>query len=170
MKGRTILLALAALIVVGVVAAAIIPKGTAQYSPIDSPTDTTTKTAPQSGGTQEVTLSLKNGNYVVTPGKLQAGVPVKMTVDLTTVTGCTTDIVIPSMNVRKRVSPEDNVITFTPLQTGTIKMSCSIGMARGSFEVVAESGQGFAVAPEKQDIPSGGSCGANGGGCGCGMR
>jgi hypothetical protein len=186
-KGRTILIVLAAFVVIGIIIAAVIPKGSATQTTTSQQSTTTQQDTQLSttsqdnratiqNGIQEVTLSLSRGNYVVAPSTLKAGVPVKMTVDLTTVTGCTTDIVIPALGVRKRVSPGDNVITFTPIQTGTIKMSCSMGMAQGSFAVVAEQGQEkqyqTAPAPQTQNIPSGGSCGmkAGSGGCGCGAR
>jgi plastocyanin domain-containing protein len=112
-----------------------------------------------------------------------------MTVDLSTVTGCMRTIVIPAMNVRKTVNANDNVISFTPLKTGTIKMSCGMGMGVGDFTVIsgqsaadsseqnsansAEGGQNAKstitpVTDADQKVPAGGSCGAAGGGCGCG--
>ncbi len=129
---------------------------------------------------QKVTLSLQNFQYVLEPSTLKVGVPVEMTVDLSTVTGCTRTIVIPDFNVRAQVSEGKNVISFTPTKTGTIQMSCGMGMARGSFTVTQEGTaqaltQGSQVQNTAIQAPSSqaqASCsmdtGASGG-CGCGM-
>lgn len=181
MKGKTILAAIAILIAVGVIAIALLPKGTAnQYTPTQTTTDTPTLNGIGNGEVQEATLKIENYKYVVTPSTLKAGIPVRMTVDLNTVTGCTRSVTIPAFGVNKRVSNGDNVITFTPLKTGTIKMSCSMGMATGSFTVVADDSAAKTASPTinavgispvtdaEQKLPSGGSCGSGGGGCGCG--
>jgi uncharacterized protein len=165
MKGRTILIALAAFIIVGVLAAALVSRGGAQgqrnSAQVDSGITSTIggQVAVVNGGVQDVTLSLKNGYYVVTPSSVVAGVPVRMTVDLRTVTGCTKDVVIPSLGIRKRVSSGDNVISFTPLKTGTVQMSCSMGMATGSFEVVASEADSAVVSDATTNVQAVGSQG-----------
>ena len=180
MKGTNILAALAILIAVGVIAIALLPKGNAKPQYSQETTSTPTYNSPN--GVQKATLGMDGYTYIVTPSTLQAGVPVEMTVDLSTVTGCMRTIVIPAMNVRKTVNANDNKITFTPLKTGTIKMSCGMGMGVGEFSVVSEQNPANGadggqtaktagitpVTDAEQKIPSGGSCGAGGGGCGCG--
>lgn len=176
----------AAAIIIFVVA--MVPKGFATNSA------TGNIIAPSNGPTgdvQEATLTYENYGYVVTPSSLKAGIPVKMTVDLGSVGGCMRDVVIPAFGVRKYVSAEDNVITFTPDKTGEIRMSCSMGMGQGKFTVTEQNNKGSepsqlptGAAPSQQqktgtfsevsdadqNLPSGGSCGAGGGGCGCGGR
>ncbi len=117
-------------------------------------------------GVQKVALSLVNGRYQLSPPNLKKDVPVRMEVDLSSVTGCMTSVTIPGFNVRKYVSPGDNIITFTPDKTGTFQIACSMGMGRNTFNVVDETGNvGTYVESAKT---AGGSCGAGGGGCGCG--
>jgi plastocyanin domain-containing protein len=124
-------------------------------------------------GVQNVRLSLdNNGDYLLQPSVLKKGVPVKMEVDLSSVTGCARSIVIPSFNVRKGVSTGNNIIEFTPDKTGEFTIHCSMNMYRGTFTVVDENGQKSDFV-ETQASPSaagsGGTCGISaGGGCGCG--
>ncbi|HIH37771.1 cupredoxin domain-containing protein [Candidatus Woesearchaeota archaeon] len=125
------------------------------------------KTAPAPNGMQEVTLSYSKYGYVMTPSTLQPGVPVRMTVDTNTVTGCMRSVTIPSFGVRKSVSPGDNIIEFIPDKSGTFQVVCSMGMGRGSFTVANGAGV-IQAAPEPVITGQGGSCGASGGGCGCG--
>ncbi|HLC96176.1 MAG TPA: sulfite exporter TauE/SafE family protein [Candidatus Nanoarchaeia archaeon] len=116
-------------------------------------------------GVQTARLSIKDYKYQLdTP--LKAGVPARVEVDLKTVTGCATSIVIDAFGVQKRVSPGNNILEFTPTKAGTFNIRCSMNMFRGSFEVVEADGtkSGFVdtTAPA-----AGGSCGGSGG-CGCG--
>ena len=127
------------------------------------------------GEVQNVNLRVVGGNYVLEPSTLKKGVPVRMVVDTGSVVGCARDIVISAFNVRKAVKPGDNIIEFTPDKTGTINIACSMNMYRGTFVV---SDDGAAGSPStlaaQQSAPIGnagtGSCGASGGGCGCGAK
>jgi hypothetical protein len=151
----------------------------------NTPTNTAT-----TGDVQNVKLSVSGGSYVLTPSVLKKGVPVRMEADLATVRGCSRDVVISAFGVRKYVKDGDNIITFTPTQTGIINIACSMNMYRGTFTVVddgsASTGanlQAASPAVQSQTTPTtatldstpntggnGGGCtmGANGGGCGCG--
>ena len=51
------------------------------------------------------------------------------------VTGCTNEIMIPSLNVREPIKQGKNIIEFTPNKTGTVGFSCWMGMVRGKFIV-----------------------------------
>jgi hypothetical protein len=88
------------------------------------------------GEVQNVKLSVSGGTYILTPSVLKKGIPVRMEVDLSSTVGCSRDIVISAFGVRKYVKSGDNIITFTPTQTGTINIACSMNMYRGSFTVV----------------------------------
>lgn len=131
------------------------------------------------GDAQDVTLRMEGWRYITEPSTLTAGVPVRMTVDLTTVTGCMRDIVIPAWNVRKYVSEGDNVILFTPQEDGQFPISCSMGMGRGVITVGGSSAATGTTSPsasQEATLPAAPSCGMAGsggpvtGGCGCGAR
>jgi plastocyanin len=51
------------------------------------------------------------------------------------VSGCTSRIIIPSLNISMDVAPGENDITFTPTATGRIPYSCWMGMVRGTIIV-----------------------------------
>jgi len=57
---------------------------------------------------QTVKLSFDDKGYVVTPDKVVKGVPVRMEVDLGTVTGCMRTVVIDAVNVKKTVKEKLN--------------------------------------------------------------
>lgn len=124
-----------------------------------------------SGNVQNAKLALVDFSYKLTPNKLVKGVPVRIEVDAGTLAGCMKNVVIKDFNVRKTITPSDNIIEFTPDKTGTFWITCSMGMGPGSFEVVNPDGTSDPNAAKVQATPSkpsGGSCGAGGGGCGCG--
>ena len=126
--------------------------------------------APSNGQAMLVKAHLENGyQYIMEPSTFKVGVPVKMEFDMKTVTGCLRNVVIPSMNVRKSLTNSDNIITFTPTQAGEFRITCSMGMGRGTFTVAQNDGTVPADTPKAANevIPAG-SCGSGGGGCGCG--
>jgi heme/copper-type cytochrome/quinol oxidase subunit 2 len=133
------------------------------------------------GSTQTAVLSFDSKGYVITPNTLKLGVPVKMTVDTDKVTGCMRTVVIKDFGVRKYITPQDNVIEFTPDKEGTFLVACSMNMGIGFFSVTSD---GTATADSTAKLqtqtasrPAGGAtCGGAGagtgstGGCGCGMK
>jgi hypothetical protein len=90
---------------------------------------------PATGDVQNVKLSVSGGTYILIPSVLKKGVPVRMEADMTTLRGCSRSVVIAAFGVRKTLTDTDNVITFTPTQTGTINIACSMNMYRGTFSV-----------------------------------
>jgi plastocyanin domain-containing protein len=128
-------------------------------------------TSSESIGYQEATLSMNNWEYVVTPSTLKKGIPVRMIVDTSKVVGCAADVTIREFGVRKYVNGNDNIISFTPTKTGKILIACSMNMYFGSFNVIDEANPD-ALAEVQATIPksTGKTCGASGGGCGCGAR
>jgi uncharacterized protein len=146
-----------------------------------------TATSGSNAEVQTAVLQYKNYEYKLTPNTLKKGIPVKITVDTNTVVGCMRDIVIADFNVRKSVTPTDNIIEFTPDKDGTFWIVCSMNMGRGTFSV---SSDGTAptdslatpttnVAATSGSTPPAGTCGmtansgasgSTGGGCGCGMK
>ncbi len=88
-------------------------------------------------GEQEISMSVTPyGTYEPSTITVRAGVPVKWTIDGTNAEGCTSGIVVPALGIRQEIHSGDNVITFTPLQPGTLAFSCTMGMVRGVFHVI----------------------------------
>jgi len=90
----------------------------------------------QEAKVEHVKLTVADGHYVVTPGEVTKGVPVKMVVDLETVKGCARTVVIAAFGVKKKVTQDDSTIEFTPDKSGTIEIACGMDMVQGSFTVV----------------------------------
>ncbi len=88
------------------------------------------------GDAQEVTMKVTTSGYVPNNLTIKAGVPVKWMIDGAGAYGCTSQIVIPDLNITKSLSRGINEVDFTAPNPGQLAFSCSMGMVRGSFTVL----------------------------------
>ena len=88
------------------------------------------------GGVQEVTMKVTPYGYEPSTLTIKAGIPVRWIVDGTGAQGCTSQLVIPALNIIKPLSRGQNIIEFTAPNPGHLAFSCSMGMVRGSFTVL----------------------------------
>ncbi len=96
---------------------------------------------------------------------VEAGRPVKWIIDSQNANTCAASIVAPKINVKMQLKAGENIIKFTPREMGTISFTCSMGMYRGTIEVVEavkkSSNLGVEVAEaavnlvESQTVPAG---------------
>ncbi|MDR1826793.1 MAG: sulfite exporter TauE/SafE family protein, partial [Methylobacteriaceae bacterium] len=102
---------------------------------------------------------------------VQVGVPVRWIIDAPpgSINGCNNRMIIPEYRLEHEFTPGENVIEFTPGETGRFSYSCWMGMIRATIRVVASAadipgdagGTGEAAAPQESDdfltepIPSG---------------
>lgn len=88
-------------------------------------------------GIQEVTIDVKNSQYIASTNTLKVGIPVKLTLNTQKTFGCIRAFTIPSLNISE-ILPEtgQKTIEFTPTKTGRLSYSCSMGMYSGLFTVV----------------------------------
>jgi plastocyanin domain-containing protein len=84
---------------------------------------------------QIVEMHVTSAGFEPATLKIKKGVPVKWVVKGDQVTSCTSTIIIPSLNISKRINSGDNIIRFTSDKAGTIPYSCGMGMVRGKFVV-----------------------------------
>ncbi len=91
-------------------------------------------------GIQIVTTELTANGYE--PIIVQAGIPVQwnMKANAEDITGCNERIIIPKYNIEKQLVPGDNIIEFTPAESGIIPFSCWMGMIRSQIAVVDDLG------------------------------
>ncbi|MGB4589886.1 MAG: sulfite exporter TauE/SafE family protein [Clostridiaceae bacterium] len=84
---------------------------------------------------QTVTTILDSGSYE--PITVYAGVPLKWTIVVKSgsLNGCNNEIVIPEYGYQKKLELGNNVIEFTPKNTGTITYTCWMGMIRSKIIV-----------------------------------
>jgi len=91
---------------------------------------------PIQGGTQEVSMKITRYGYEPSNLTIKAGVPVRWTIDGSGANGCTSQMVIPDLGITKAISLGMNQIDFTATKKGQLAFSCSMGMVRGSFNVL----------------------------------
>jgi uncharacterized protein len=86
-------------------------------------------------GVQLIDSEISSRGYPVIT--VQKGIPVKwnLRADEGSLTGCNSSIIIPEFNIQKDLSPGDNIIEFTPTETGTIPYSCWMGMIQSKIIV-----------------------------------
>ncbi len=128
-------------------------------------------------GVQVVTTGLSSGRYE--PILVQKGVPVKWTIQAKDgdINGCNNSIIIPKLNTKKDLAVGDNVIEFTPEESGEIPYSCWMGMIRSKITVVDDltsiSNEDLKNSSDSNSgAAAGGCCGAGGAGssAGCGTQ
>ena len=84
---------------------------------------------------QYITSTLSSGSY---PNIIvQSGIPVEWTIhaDKGAVNGCNGTMVISAYGLEVKLREGDNLIKFTPTDTGTITYSCWMGMITGQIQV-----------------------------------
>lgn len=87
-------------------------------------------------GIQFVTTEMKSGSY--DPIVVQKGILVRWTIkaDEDELNGCNNPVTIPKYDIVKKLVPGENVIEFTPMDTGNINYTCWMGMINGYIKVV----------------------------------
>jgi plastocyanin domain-containing protein len=122
------------------------------------------------GQVQVVKLSVEGGKYIMNPSEIEKGVTVRIEADMTKMPGCSKSFVIPSFNVMKSFTTEDNAVEFIADKAGTFNVMCSMNMYKGTFTVLDNDGsKATYVEASSLSESAGGTCGgAASGGCGCG--
>ncbi len=126
-----------------------------------------------SGNVQVVKMDV---DWVFKPNefKVTQGIPVRWEINGINVSGCSNEIVIPKMNIRKKIDVGLNIIEFTPEKEGVLPFSCWMGMLGGRFIVTDETGNvsketEFEASKPMPAAACDGSCGGScNGGSGCG--
>ena len=69
---------------------------------------------------------------------VKAGVPVRWHLEVPAgkLNGCNNAITIPQYGIEKELQEGDNIIEFTPTETGTVPFSCWMGMIRSEIKVI----------------------------------
>jgi sulfite exporter TauE/SafE/copper chaperone CopZ len=93
------------------------------------------------GGVQLVNSTLKSGDYPKIT--VQAGIPVKWTIDAPkgSINGCNNRMQIPKYGIEYQFQTGENIIEFTPEESGRVAYSCWMGMIRSSI-IVTEKENG----------------------------
>lgn len=87
-------------------------------------------------GIQEISMRVTPYGYEPQQLAVRAGIPVRWTIDGTLARGCTSVLVIPTLNIVRPLQQGPNIVEFIPEQPGQLAFSCSMGMVRGSIAVL----------------------------------
>ncbi len=87
------------------------------------------------GNFQTVNMAVTFRGYEPNVLRVKKGVSVRWVIDGSGITGCTSVISLPEYNIRKNLTRGENIIEFTPTQTGEIPFSCGMRMVWGKFIV-----------------------------------
>lgn len=102
----------------------------------DTGTAQNTQLPAETGETQEVSMAVTPRGYEPNNITIRAGIPVRWKVDGTGAFGCTSILTIPTLNISQTLHKGENIIEFTPATAGKLAFMCSMGMVRGSFNVL----------------------------------
>ena len=110
-------------------------------------------------GKQIVTTTLSSGRYK--PIAVQAGIPVEWNIKAEpgSINGCNNRIIIPEYNIEEPLEPGDNIIKFTPDESGTVSYSCWMGMIRSEISVYDDINDQSQVLPEADSSQLPNCCG-----------
>src|SRR3989339_1614827 len=87
-------------------------------------------------GKQIINMDVISGGYRPNYFTVKKGIPVKWIIDGKNVFGCQGYFVVPSLSISKALNAGENLIEFTPTETGFINFSCGMGMYRGRIEII----------------------------------
>lgn len=109
-------------------------------------------------GVQTLRIAANGRGYVPNVLFVQKGIPVRWIIEGQELNSCNNAIIVPSLKIEKKLAPGENIIAFTPANTGEIGFSCWMGMIRGAIRVVDDLStiDTTAAAP----VPSGSGCGS----------
>ncbi|OGF20703.1 hypothetical protein A2316_02745 [Candidatus Falkowbacteria bacterium RIFOXYB2_FULL_38_15] len=89
----------------------------------------------ESRETQTVKMDLTYRGYVPNVLYIKRGVPVHWVINVKQMSGCTNAILLEKFNIKKDLKIGENIIEFTPTETGEIPFSCWMKMVWGKFVV-----------------------------------
>lgn len=87
-------------------------------------------------GVQIVKMTQNATGYSPNTFTIKKGIPVRWIVTSENAFTCAASIVSPKLDVRRNLELGENIIEFTPTETGNIRFTCSMGMYSGSFKVI----------------------------------
>lgn len=88
-----------------------------------------------SDGVQTLKITADQDGYTPNVLFVQKGIPLKLIIDGQQITSCNNELIIPSLNLKKKLHSGENVLEFTP-QNDELKFSCWMGMLNGIIKTV----------------------------------
>ncbi|MFA5411994.1 MAG: sulfite exporter TauE/SafE family protein [Candidatus Micrarchaeia archaeon] len=85
---------------------------------------------------QEIHMNVTYYGFEPNEFTLKKGVPVRWVINGVSITSCNNRIIVPAYGLEFDVRRGEQVIEFTPTETGEVRWSCWMGMIPGKFVVV----------------------------------
>lgn len=95
----------------------------------------------ESGDVQYVSSELDFGSYPEIT--VYSGIPVKWTINVPeeVINGCNYKMVLSAYGITHEFTPGENVIEFTPGESGTVQYTCWMGMINGKINIIDREGE-----------------------------
>ncbi|MCL5794992.1 MAG: sulfite exporter TauE/SafE family protein [Patescibacteria group bacterium] len=90
----------------------------------------------QENGVQTIKMNQVSNGYQPNSFTIKKNIPVKWIINSLDPNSCASSFYVPKLNIRKFLQPGENIFEFTPTEVSTINFSCSMGMYRGSINVI----------------------------------
>ncbi|MDD5336914.1 MAG: hypothetical protein PHS02_00335 [Candidatus ainarchaeum sp.] len=119
--------------------------------------------AQPSGDVQEIRMDVLASGWSPDSFVLKKGVKTRWVINAKQLTGCNQEIKVPDYGLDIKLQQGENIVEFTPDKEGVVRWSCWMGMIRGTFVVVNDTGNQSAVSQALANAPA-----PKTGGCGCG--
>lgn len=87
-------------------------------------------------GVQIVRMKETSNGYEPNNFTIVKDLPVKWIITSEDQYSCASDLIMKKYNIRRTLKSGENIIEFTPTETGLLKFSCSMGMYTGAFNVI----------------------------------
>jgi len=104
-----------------------------QQKNIEQPTQQSTD-----GDFQVVYMTESNRGYSPNRLEIKGDQPVRWIINAEAPYSCGSQLIVPSLGIERQLEPGENIIEFVPPSSGTIPFSCSMGMYRGTFQIISE--------------------------------
>jgi sulfite exporter TauE/SafE/plastocyanin domain-containing protein/copper chaperone CopZ len=96
-------------------------------------------TASIEDGFQIVNMTQYSEGYSPNEFVIVKGIPVRWIIDAKDSGSCSNSIISPKLGIKKYLKYGENVIEFTPENTGEVKFSCLMGMYTGKFIIIDDN-------------------------------
>ena len=104
-----------------------------QQKNIEQPTQQSTD-----GDFQVVYMTESNRGYSPNRLEIKGDQPVRWIINAEAPYSCGSQLIVPSLGIERQLERGENIIEFVPPSSGTIPFSCSMGMYRGTFQIISE--------------------------------
>jgi len=118
-------------------------------------------------GVQTLKITADQDGYTPNVLFVQKGIPLKLIIDGQQITSCNNELIVPSLNLKKKLHSGENMLEFVP-RDDELKFSCWMGMLNGIIKVVDDLAS-VDMTKVAVAAPVNNRCCSGSNGSGCGM-